>query len=63
MQIFYESSEYVCNSCRQESKPGVLFPGIEIIIDGTPFERKFFLCQRCLEEAVNYLGQTNKEKP
>ena len=63
MRIFKDwHHQYKCQNCHTIGEiSGVLFPGIEIIIDGMPFKRDFFLCERCLKEALSYLGSSIKE--
>ena len=46
---------YKCRGCFATQTPGVNFSGIEINFDGIVFTQSYFLCKRCLVEAVGYL--------
>jgi hypothetical protein len=62
MQTFpYEQDLYHCNSCKQTFNIGIIFAGFEVVLDGLSFERKFFICIKCLESGLKQLKEDIKE--
>lgn len=58
MQIINKEDHFhKCGNCLREKERGALFPGIEVVIDGMMFRQSYFLCSRCLKEAVGYLEE------